>query len=265
MKKMNLLKSLLAVPALAISLTVMPQQAAIAQSKDADKAYTYAEQMPSFEGGESAMMKFLGENISYPADAREAGIQGMVVASFVVETDGKVSDVKIMKSLSKSIDAEASRVIKLTSGKWTAGKQNGKAVRVRFTMPVRFSLDGQGNTTPTTPENGAKATLKDGPLEKFLARNMRYPKASNFEGDVQVQLTIDESGKVVTMIPTDTDPAIAQEINRVLQLTQGNWKNATQNDKPVAYSRALIIRFVTDGSGNPSASGKADVVVTRYK
>jgi protein TonB len=103
------------------------------------KIFEVVEQMPSFPGGDAALMAFLSKNIKYPVVAEENGIQGRVIATFVVERDGSISDVKVIKSVDPSLDKEAIRVLK-SMPKWIPGKQNGSAVRVKYTVPVTFRL-----------------------------------------------------------------------------------------------------------------------------
>lgn len=104
-----------------------------------DKVYEVCEQMPTFPGGDAAMMKYLSENVKYPALAIKAQEQGRVVVSFTVEKDGAISDVKVARSVTPSLDAEAVRVVKAMP-KWTPGKQGGQLVRVRYNVPVSFRL-----------------------------------------------------------------------------------------------------------------------------
>ena len=103
------------------------------------KVFDVVEQMPSFPGGDAELMKFLSTHIKYPVVAEENGIQGRVIATFVVERDGSISDVKVIKSVDPSLDKEAIRVLK-SMPKWIPGKQNGSAVRVKYTVPVTFKL-----------------------------------------------------------------------------------------------------------------------------
>jgi protein TonB len=103
------------------------------------KVFDVVEQMPSFPGGDAELMKFLSTHIKYPVVAEENGIQGRVIATFVVERDGSISDVKVVKSVDPSLDKEATRVVK-SMPKWQPGKQNGSAVRVKYTVPVTFRL-----------------------------------------------------------------------------------------------------------------------------
>ena len=105
-----------------------------------DKVYEVCEQMPIFPGGDAALMKYLSENVKYPALAIKAQEQGRVVVSFTVEKDGAISDVKVARSVTPSLDAEAVRVVKAMP-KWTPGKQGGQLVRVRYNVPVSFKLN----------------------------------------------------------------------------------------------------------------------------
>ena len=104
------------------------------------KVFDVVEQMPSFPGGNAALMNYLGQNIKYPVIAEENGIQGRVIVQFVVGKDGHISDVRVAKSVDPSLDKEAVRVVK-GMPRWIPGKQNGQAVTVRYTLPVTFRLN----------------------------------------------------------------------------------------------------------------------------
>lgn len=107
--------------------------------EEENKVFDVVEQMPSFPGGPSALMQYLAKNIKYPVVAEENGIQGRVICTFVVEKDGHVTDVKVAKSVDPSLDKEAVRVVS-SMPSWIPGKQNGSAVRVKYTLPVTFRL-----------------------------------------------------------------------------------------------------------------------------
>jgi protein TonB len=109
------------------------------QQVEENKVFDVVEQMPSFPGGMGALMSWLGQNIKYPVIAAENGVQGRVIVQFVVEKDGSITDVKVAKSVDPSLDKEAARVVSAMP-KWTPGKQNGSAVRVKYTVPVTFKL-----------------------------------------------------------------------------------------------------------------------------
>ncbi|WP_298653984.1 energy transducer TonB [uncultured Proteiniphilum sp.] len=104
-----------------------------------EEIFVVVEEQPEFPGGNAAMMKFLGDNIKYPVIAQENGIQGRVICNFVVERDGSITDVQVVRGVDPSLDREAIRVIQQMP-RWKPGKQRGSSVRVRFTLPVVFRL-----------------------------------------------------------------------------------------------------------------------------
>ena len=95
--------------------------------------------MPQFPGGSTALMQWINKNINYPKDAAEKGIQGRVVVEFVVEKDGSITEVNVIRAVNPSLDKEAQRVVK-SMPNWIPGKQNGKPVRVKYTIPITFRL-----------------------------------------------------------------------------------------------------------------------------
>ena len=101
--------------------------------------FKIVEEMPSFPGGEQKLMKYVGDNVKYPQIARETGIQGRVFVNFVVEPDGSVSNVSVLRGIGGGCDEEAMRVVK-NMPKWKPGKQRGKAVRVQYMLPINFTL-----------------------------------------------------------------------------------------------------------------------------
>jgi protein TonB len=109
------------------------------ESAEEVQIFMVVESMPEFPGGESALYKFLAENIKYPQMAKESGIQGRVFVTFVVEKNGSVTDVRVLRGIGGGCDEEAIRVVQ-NMPKWTPGKQRGKAVRVQYNLPVKFTL-----------------------------------------------------------------------------------------------------------------------------
>lgn len=106
-----------------------------------NQVFTAVEQMPQFPGGEAELMKYLSTHIKYPTMAMENNIQGQVVVQFVVQKDGSIGEVKVVRSKDPDLDKEAVRVVK-TLPKFIPGKMNGQAVNVWYTLPVRFKLQG---------------------------------------------------------------------------------------------------------------------------
>ena len=109
------------------------------EAKKPKDYFDVVEQMPDFPGGSAELMKYLTENVKYPEEAYSKGEQGRVILTFIVEPDGSITNVKVVKSVSEAIDAEAIRVVE-SMPKWIPGKQSGKAVRVKYTIPVTFRL-----------------------------------------------------------------------------------------------------------------------------
>lgn len=107
--------------------------------EDVQKVFDVVEEMPSFPGGNGALMQWLNENVKYPVVAQENGVSGRVIVSFVVERDGSITDVQVVRSVDPALDKEAARAVK-SMPKWIPGKQNGQAVRVKYNVPVLFRL-----------------------------------------------------------------------------------------------------------------------------
>ena len=116
---------------------LLPEEA-IAQ-QDTSTVFTMVDTQPKFPGGNEKLMQFVSQNIIYPKDAQEAGVQGRVILSYVVNKDGSISDIKVARSIHPSLDAEAIRVVKAMSN-WTPAEHQGNIVRVRYVLPVSFRL-----------------------------------------------------------------------------------------------------------------------------
>ena len=112
------------------------------EADEPEKVYDVVEQMPAFPGSPYALYEFLSKSIQYPEEAEKAGKQGRVIATFVVEKDGSITNARVVKALDPLLDAEALRVINAMP-KWNPGMQNGVAVRCKYTVPVTFHLDGK--------------------------------------------------------------------------------------------------------------------------
>ena len=164
----------------------------------ADKAdeeqviFQVVEEMPDFPGGMKECMKFLARNMKYPMAAQEAKIEGRVVVQFVVDRDGSVNDIKVVRSISPQLDAEAVRVIGLMP-KWNPGKQRGKAVAVKYTMPIQFRLD-----KPKAEEKVVQAiTMK---VDKEASQETVDAVKDHLRGKVtRVNYEADENGPVVQL------------------------------------------------------------------
>ncbi len=234
-----------------------------------DSIYQIVDEMPQFPGGEAAMMKFVANNVKYPQEAKDKEIDGRVFVSFVVEKDGSVSNVKVMRGIGGGCDEEAVRVISAMP-KWKPGIKDGKPVRVSYMMPLTFKLsDGQ----PTKPaqkadvskpdmkpdKNGVYQIVEEMPqypggeqaLLKYVSDNITYPqeaKDKEIQGRVFVSFVIEKDGsvnevKVLRSIGGGCD----EEAVRVIK-GMPKWKPGKQEGKPVRVSYMMPINFKLDGS-----------------
>ena len=123
-----------------VEVVIAPPVEALVEEEEEEVIFMVVETMPEFPGGQQALFKYLGENVKYPVIAQENGIQGRVICQFVVNKDGSIVDVVVVRSSGEpSLDKEALRVIN-SMPKWKPGKQRGKPVRVKYTVPVNFRL-----------------------------------------------------------------------------------------------------------------------------
>ena len=142
---------LLAISALVLLVIVFVPAGANAQNKKVkkaqthkdtttdDKIYEVCEQMPIFEGGDAALLKYLGENLKYPDNTKDRGVQGRLVIGFIVEKDGSLTDVKVLRPVDIDLDAEVLRLVK-GMPKWIPGRHNGQRVRVKYLLPIHICL-----------------------------------------------------------------------------------------------------------------------------
>ena len=120
-------------------LQTFKQPAIVPQTPQDTTIFSQVEQMPEFLGGQHAIMEYLAKNVKYPEEAQSKGIQGRVIVNFIVNQDGSISDVEILRGIDPALDKEAIRVIK-NMPNWKPGMQRGKAVRVKCNLPVIFRL-----------------------------------------------------------------------------------------------------------------------------
>ncbi|MBR4468667.1 MAG: TonB family protein [Bacteroidales bacterium] len=234
----------------------------VATSKE-DTVYQIVEQMPQYSGGEEAMMKYVAENIKYPQAAKDKDISGRVFVSFVVEKDGSVSNVKVVRGIGGGCDEEAARVIK-GMPKWKPGMQKGKPVRVNYMMPINFKLDSQ----PTKPAQKADVSKPDMKPDKngvyqiceqmpefpggvealmdFVAKNVVYPQEAmdkEISGRVYVSFVIEKDGSVNEVkVMKGIGGGCDEEAVRVIK-AMPKWKPGKQEGKPVRVSYMMPIVF----------------------
>lgn len=251
-------------------IVLKPQQVinAPATTDDGEEVYEVVEKMPKFpDGGMSGLMKYLSANIRYPEAAHKAGTQGRVTVQFVVGKDGSIGDVKVIRGVDPTLDAEAIRVI---SGmpKWKPGTQKGEPVNVRYTVPVMFRLTPEpvekidemivvGYRNPDAPVTGeVYETVDKMPefpggmtgLMQHLSKNIRYPAeahTNNIQGRVVVSVIINTDGKATNaQIVQGVAPSLDAEALRVAT-TMPDWTPGTKDGKPVnvKYTFPVVFRL----------------------
>lgn len=230
---------------------------------------------PEFPGGMTQLSDFMMKNLRYPQSARDNNIQGSVVLSFIVETDGTLTKIQVLRSLDPSCDEEAMRVVSLMP-KWKPGEQNGQPVRVQFQFPIRFVL-----SKPT--EVGSKPAIQEGAqsqrdnvtsgtqtsandsdevfrvvdeqpefpgglaqMSDFLKKNLRYPgfaRDNKIQGTVVVYFVVGLDGSLENIkITRSVDPLLDAEAIRVVSLMP-KWKPGRSRGRFVRVSNTIPIKF----------------------
>lgn len=226
-----------------------------------DGVYVIVEEMPEFPGGEMYLRKYIGENIKYPVEAKEKGIQGKVFVTFVVNSTGKVEKAKIARGVDPSLDAEALRVVGQLP-EWKPGKQKGEAVSVSYTVPINFALDnkkpGEQVNTPNTGEDQVFVVVEEMPefpggeeaLRKWIGENIKYPaeaKTLGIQGKVFVTFVVSKTGKTErAKIARGVHPLLDEEALRVVA-SLPVWKPGKQRGVDVNVSYTIPISFALDG------------------
>lgn len=221
--------------------------------------FEVVETMPQFPGGMEELMKFLGKNIKYPIEAKNKKIEGRVTAQFIVNKDGKISHIKVIRSVAPSLDAEAIRVIQ-SMPPWKPGMQRGKVVNVRYTVPIVFSLQSSSKSDFSTSKgiepdaSGAYTVVEQMPeypggmaeMMGYIMKNIKYPveaQKAGIQGKVVVQIIVDTEGNI-------TNPKIIRSAGSLLdaeaiRLTKAmpKWKPGKQKGKAVSVKYTYPIEF----------------------
>ncbi|MDL2245397.1 M56 family metallopeptidase [Parabacteroides sp. OttesenSCG-928-J18] len=220
-----------------------------------DSIYTVVEVMPRFPGGDKELLNFITNNISYPEVAKEKGIQGRVVISYVVEKDGSITNLEVVRGQDPSLDKEAIRVMS-TSPKWTPGQEKGITVRTKYTMPIQFRLGEKTDRALSAPssesdvfrvaEKTAQFPGGERALLKYLSDNVKYPqiaKEKGIKGRVIVSFIVEKDGSVTNAeVLNGVDPSLDKEAIRVIG-TFPKWTPAENDGKPVRIRYAMPIMF----------------------
>lgn len=238
-------------------------------STEEEETLQVCEQMPEYPGGVGELMKFLSTNVKYPVIAQENEIQGRVIVQFVVKKDGSIEDVQIAKGVDPVLDKEALRVIS-SMPKWTPGKQDGKAVNVKYTVPVMFRLQGddikevkdkEGNTIGTgtkreakVDENGVYMVCDEMPnfpggmreCMNFLSKNVNYPEdceKAGIQGRVIVQFVVDKDGTITEpKVARGVHESLDKEALRIIKMMP-KWTPGKLDGKAVSVKYTIPVMF----------------------
>lgn len=221
----------------------LPAGDSVVKLSSRDLVFTYVEEMPAFPGGQNELMKFLRDNIQYPPDARAAGAEGKVIAQFIVNEVGKISDIIILRGIYPSCDSEVVRVISKMP-QWKPGKQNNNQVKVYFKLPVTFKLN-EADLTRANITLPAYPTGEDS-LNAFIRSNLQYPKQAKkdkVQGMVTLSFNVDSAGnardiKVYKSLGKDCD----EEAIRLLKLIP-HWIPGTKEGKLVTMPYYMNVEF----------------------
>ncbi|MDX5423119.1 MAG: energy transducer TonB [Hymenobacteraceae bacterium] len=275
-----------------LGFTALITPTALAQTPvPEEKVLSYVKEMPAFEGGITEQLNFISSNLQYPQDALATGTAGIVVTSFIVETNRSLSNFEIVKGLSATLDAEATRVAKLMEGKWSVGKHDGKPVRVKVLLPVRFSLDQAGNLVAShkMPQfRGGQEVMA-----QTIYKHLKTPAAAqkeNLDARVEVNFTVESDGKVSNISVADTklrkmvsadaelyymDAATFKLSNRAVlaqlqeaaagavRATSGMWEPGIKNGKPAAADLRLPV--LVSGSGSANVAQQLESTMVTYQ
>ena len=250
------------------------QQPTPSASED-DTPFLVAEEMPLFQGQNlNTFRTWVQSQIRYPAEALKRGIEGRVVLSFIVERDGSVSTIQLLQSPDRILSEEARRAV-AASPRWTPGRQKGHLVRVRYMLPVDFSIPKEKaaaqepGMTPPQFEGGDLNAFRSWAMQR-----LRYPagaKERQTEGSVVATFTVGRDGRVDDIrIAGSPDPQLAEEVRRVVKASPA-WSPATRNGEATAATVMLPVSFRIQGSGHPleevpaaSATTVEQIIVTAY-
>ncbi len=239
-------------------------------ASDNNKVFQFVEQMPQFPGGQVALINYLSSHVKYPKEAREKGIQGTVVVQFVVQKDGSIVHVKTVgKQKGGGLEEEAIRLVKQMP-KWIPGKQNKRHVRVQFSLPIRFKLNGPVNEQPPLknkmppPPPALRPAKNKGEVYRsvehmpqfpggkealmtYLSQNMKYPaeaRKEGIEGTIVIQFVVGKDGSLTNIqaVGSREGGGLEEESIRVIK-AMPNWLPGKQDGKPVKVLFNLPIRF----------------------
>jgi TonB family protein len=227
------------------------------------------EQQAEFPGGEAALMAFIKKNLKYPADAARDSIEGRVVLTYMVELDGSITEIEVMRSPDERLTKEAIRVIK-TMPKWKPERRLGKPVRTKYVLPITFRLNAaqqkSKNVNPSatktekadTAASGKDMIFEGKPVQQpefpggetalmnFIVSNLKYPQSAaqkGIQGRVTLSFIVEKDGSISTIkVVRSPDERLSLEAIRVVR-KMPKWTPAKQEGKPVRVKYVLPVTF----------------------
>ena len=233
-------------------------------NSEEDPVFTVAEVMPEFPGGSLAILKFIAENLYYPFEAFQNREEGRIIVQFVVERTGELTDIQVVRGASPLFDEEAVLLVK-SMPNFIPGKQAGEKVRIRFTLPVMFTLPEIEEDVVFGDEIMPQFPGGKQAMMRFLANNIRYPveaMENNQQGRVTLQYTVRYTGEIVdiAIVRSSGFPLLDKEAIRVVQLMP-NWIPGEQDGRKVNSRFTLPVHFRLDGA--PISTAQPRRVQTR--
>ncbi len=242
---------------------VKPSFSQVKETKE-KPVFFIVEEMPEFPGGEPALRQHIAVAITYPAKARDNGIEGRVYISFVVDETGSVTDAKVARGVDNSLDEEALRVVRELP-KWKPGRQRGEEVKVAYTIPVNFVLSNKSSSVATgnqmkfavavetgRPSENLAGTVYpkfpggDSALNAYMANNLLYPEAAakdGIQGRVLIQFLVSKDGQVTDAVVLRGvhDLLDAEALRLVGQMPK--WIPGTFEGDPIPMNLVLPVQF----------------------
>lgn len=220
------------------------------ENKKQGDVYFTVDEMPEYPGGDDALRKDIAETVKYPEDAKSRGVSGKVYVIFVVNEVGKVVSTEIARGVDPLLDKEALRVVSLLKT-WKPGKEDGKAVKVSYTVPIKFALDGNskgnGKEVFRIVEDMPEYPGGDKALRIYIAQNVKYPKDAKKEGiqgKVFVIFVVAKDGNTTdAKIARGVHPLLDKEALRVVN-DFPTWKPGMNGGQPVNVEYTVPINFV---------------------
>ena len=216
-------------------------------TNDKDEVYTFLEEMPEFNGGNAEMMKWLGNHVKYPQMAIDGHIEGRVIVKFVVEKDGSISNVSVIKSIHESLDKEAVRLVS-SMPNWKPGVKDGKPVRCSFIVPIQFKLQGEevDDKVYEYVDEMPEFIGGIGEMMKWLGHNLQYPKeaeATDAQGRVIVSFIVEKDGSINEVkVVQSVHEALDNEAVRVVS-SMPKWTPGMKDGKPIRCKFTLPVQF----------------------